>query len=475
MQAFASKRLLLACVYLGILFLAAGTVFYTLQRFSGTVLIRQAQTERTVVRLNEGPTGLGVAQRNVPPDLLLLDNPANARVLRGDRTYDSAILPFTLRLDGAEIMEQPPPFHYLTVSGTAGEQKLPAETGAELALDGLDLTVDGVGPWSGLIRSPSSGPMAALSLGDGGTSARGVLFLNPGQWHLPQEDLAVAYHWHENESAAREAFASDLQEGSAARWGVRDGRAIQWMENFVPGTAVRLRDGTHVALREGGRSSGRVTLRVTGGGESRTVEVEANRASPESPYLFEDPAATGRILRIHAWREDRAVCRVIGPEGLAGERVLSPGGQWQLPPDGPRLHLRQIMAHAVAVPGGEIDAVYLRDEARIHAIHEGLVQTIGDYRFSYQKETPPPVARYTLSAIDPGGNVRREVALGPGDRARVGSWVLALSEENPLAPSGAAIEATRRPGGFAQGLGLVLFLGGSFGLVFARFGGRSQA
>jgi Fe2+ transport system protein FeoA len=134
--------------------------------------------------------------------------------------------------------------------------------------------------------------------------------------------------------------------------------------------------------------------------------------------------------------------------------------------------LRQIMAQAVAVPGGKIRAAQVRLGEQSIALREGLAETVGDTRLLYREEPMLPEARYHVSAINPDGATIETFTITSGEERRMGSWVLALSPENPFAPRGVALTAERRPGGLSQVVGLTLFVSGSFGLVVVRFASK---
>lgn len=471
MHSTLNKRLLLSILYLGAMFLVAGTLFYTAQYFSGTVFLPGNSPESLAFRPGEGGRGLGLAQRDVPPDLLLLDNPGVVRVLRRDARYDAIVLPFALRMDSATMGKAPEPVHTLTIESPETSRTVTIAEGSAVPIAGESRRVAHIGPWDGLLASATGQPMAVVVLGGEALWAGPTLFLESGQWQIPAPNLAILFHWYPNEAAARADVATSLAEVTFARWGVREGPAIQWFENLVAGNGATLRDGTQVRLLEARPDAGWISLEVRHGESAETVRVEANGRDANAAYRFESPAAAGRAVMLYAWREDHVVCRVLARDRTLEERVLAPGEGWVLPTDNMPLWISQIRASAVTVRGGQVSAAYLQMGERTLAVREGLVETIGDDRVRYQKEQAPAPGRYTISALEPGGKVIRSAALGEGDRVRIGAWVIGLADENPFAPAGIALTAVRRPGGLAQMLGLGLFLAGSFGLVVTRFKG----
>lgn len=466
-----NKRLYLSCLYLGALFLAAGTLYYAVQAFFGVVVLQRGGAEQLAFRPAAGGLTLGLAQRNVPPDLLMFDNPRVARVLRQDQQYDGLVLPFSLRLETAEIIEEKAPNHLIRIETPDGARTAPIAPGARIDLDGASLEIAHIGPWQGLIRRPGGAPHVAIRIGAETPGGGDVLLLEAGAWRAVRDDLAVHFAWGEAAGALPDA----LDEIDAARWGVRDGRAVQWLESFTPGTGLRLRDGRTVTLRADRRDAGHILLNVTdGAGNVEEVAVRANVRGDANEMLLDDPAAAGRVLLIHAAREDRVHGRLIVGDQPAIDRELATGETWELPPDGLPVQVAQAMPAAVAVAGDAVSAAYARFGERDIALHEGLLETIGGLRVQYLREQPPPDARYRVAAILPDGSEYASVTLEPGVRARVDGWVLSLAEENPFAPNGIAVAVERRPGGPAQIAGLALFIGGSFGLVVARFRRRAD-
>ena len=309
--------------------------------------------------------------------------------------------------------------------------------------------------------------MAAVRLGDGDRAP--MFFLDSGPWVMPRSGVALQFQWHDSEEAARAARATSLAEIAFARWGARDGRAVQWFETLVPGTGITLHDGSNVFLAEVHRAEGWIGLRVQQGGRARMVRVEANQPDTGQPYLFEAPAAAGRAVVLHAWREDQVLCRLLAKDRPPVEKRLKPGETWLLPPDGTPLNICQVMAAAVAVPGDKIRAAYVEVGGRAMALREGASERVGDYRVAYNQKALPPDAVYTITVPGAHGAVTRAITLASGAHERIGSWVFSLAKENPLAPEGVALTAERRPGGASQMVGLVLFVLGSFGLVYIRF------
>lgn len=471
MQTIVTKRLLFSCIYLGALFLVAGTVFYRTQYFSGTIFLPDGNSEHLVVRPHDGSLGIGLSQRNVPADLLMLDNPGVTRALPREGSYDAVVLPFGLRLEEAVSGEAIPPIHTLVVEGPSDIQTVTVEAGDRVSIGRATLTVGHIGPWEGLLRNASGVPMAAVVLDSESPWTGPTHFLESGRWYTLSSAQAIYFAWHDNEPSARDAFAASLDEIDYVRWGVRDGAAMQWFEGLIPGTGLTLRDGTKVMLRavlSGGQT---IRLAVDGGEGPVDVTVEANVGDHTRAYQFESPAATGHGIMLHAWREDEVVCRVLRRDRPAEERVLSPGTDWAIPPEGPTLHLAAVMDSAVPVAGGKLDAVYLQTADHTYSIREGLVETIEGHRIHYEKVDAGGGGRYTIDALDASGARIATRSLTGNNSARVGAWVFRLTGENPAGLSGIAVTATRRPGGWTQGIGLGLFLAGSFGLVFVRFAG----
>lgn len=461
------KRLFLSSLYLGVFLSAAGTAFYYLQCFDGTVFLLPGVAERLAFCPADRSVRPGVAQRGVTPDRLLFDNPNSAKALRPNQAYDTLVLPFAIRLDGAELLTTHQPREMLYIEGPGESRAEAIAVGSQVAL-GLDaLTVDTIGPWEGLVRDPASGPMAVVDIPKADGTPGQAVFLEPGSASILRPDLAVCFFWSANEPEARSAFIPSLEEVPGARWGVRDGPAVQWFENFIPGTGVIRRDGTQVTLSGASRSAGYITIAVQRSVGQERIRVSANAADEEAPFIYEDPSGTGQVLCIHAWREDQAIGRLLRRNAPPQEFAMALGEG-----DAPVV-LRQVMAHALPVPGGKIRAarVTLGDTSK--TLREGLAETLGDYRLRYQTEAVPPDARYRVTFLSPNGATLKEGVLQSGTSIRQGGWVFSLSPENPFAPQGVALTAERPPGGLGQIVGLAIFVFGSLGLVVARFARRS--
>jgi hypothetical protein len=212
-----------------------------------------------------------------------------------------------------------------------------------------------------------------------------------------------------------------------------------------------------------------VHLRLEQGGEVREERVAVNQLAEDAPYLYEDPAAAACAVELRAWREDEVRVSLRESNRPPAEEVLKPGESLALSAIAAQLNLQQVMAAAVAVPGGQVNAMYLRIGDRPVTLREGLLETVGDYRLRYDREPVPPDARYQIAVVDAAGKQQELMSLRSGNAARVGAWVFALADENPFAPAGVAIAAERRPGGVVSYIGLSLFILGSFGLVLVRF------
>lgn len=457
------KRLLLSCIYLGVMFVAAGTAYHYLQHFSGSVFLLPGASESLAFCPTDGRFRLGAAQRGVASDLLLFDNPRSVQALRADQSYDGTILPFALRLEKVELLEVKSSRQIIQIDGLDGKRQETVAEGARVSVGDETLEVESIGPWEGLVRVPRGEPMVALELPETPGSLK---FLESGRSYILQPDLAVCFSWFGSEDEARASLPARLDVTAGARWGIRDRGSIQWFENFVPGTGLVLQDGAQVSLTEANRAEGFITVQIVRGPGTETVRVKANEAAPEDRYLYDDPAATGRVIYLHAWREDSVIARLLQRDGAAADIEMGIGTG-----DAPVV-LRQVIARAVAVPGGKIRAAQVRFGGRRIALREGLSETVGDYRLLYREEPVPPEARYHMAALDTDGTPVETFTLESGQAERIGAWVIALSPENPFAPRGVALTAERRPGGLGQSIGLGLFVLGSFGLVIARFAPR---
>ena len=453
------KRLYLLCVYLGALFLVAGTVLHYLQHFSGTIFLLPGTAESLVFCSADGAVRLGAAQRGVPPEMLLFVNPRSVEALRADQSYDSAVMPFSLRLDSVDVLKEREPREVLHIEGPGVKRREVVRPGTRLTLGADSLEMNSIGPWEGLVRDPRGQAMAAIEV-PGGSTPRA--FLESGRVYTLQPDLAVCFLWHASEAEARKAFVPELSGVPGARWGVRDGQAIQWFENFFPGTGAVLLDGTRVTMSRFSREEGTIMLAFERSAGREMKVVKANGPEGNAPVVYEDPAATGRVLYLHSWREDRAIGRLLSRGAPAKEIELGIGS------GGAPVVLRQIMQQALAVPAGTVRAAQIRIGETSLVLREGLAETVGEYRLRYQMEALPPDARYHISTLDSGGASLAEHTLESGETLRAGVWIFKLSEENPFAPRGVALTAERRSSGIGEMLGLGLLVLGSFGLVLVR-------
>lgn len=453
------KRLYLSCIYLGALFLVTGMSAQYLLRFSGTIFLLPDAAENLVFCLSDGTFRPAASQRAMTPDLLLFENPRSVEALRADQNYDGAVLPFSLRLDSVEVLQERPPREVLYLEGPDLQRREEVRPGMRLMLGSESLEVISTGPWEGLVRDPRGQAMAAIEI-PGDSSARA--FLEAGRVYTLRSDLAVCFLWHGSEAEARAAFVSDLAKVPGARWGVRDGKAIQWFENFIPGTGAILLDGTRVTMSSASRMDGTIMLSIQRSAGMETRLINANGPEGDAPFVYEDPAATGHVLYLHCWREDRALARLITRDAPVSEVALGIGTS------GAPVVLRQVMQQALAVPAGTVRAAEVRLGEKTLTLREGAAETVDGYRLRYQVEPQPPEARYHVSALRPDGAEISQHSLEGGESLDVGAWTFKFSDENPFAPRGLALTAKRHPGSSGQMLGLLLFILGSFGWVLVR-------
>lgn len=461
------RRIYFSLLYLGVIFVGFAWVYGRFLHFEGVVFLLPKSSERLAIAPEGKGVALGAAQRGVEPELLLLDNPRTLSVLRRDQRYDGFLLPGALRLDEVEVLQEHPPWDVLYLAGVDGERKVTVAPGDTVTLDGASLQVESIGPWSGLIRDPRGGPMVLLRVTGSGAPER-MIFAEPGNLYRGGDGVAVAFAWFPNEAEARAAIPTSLDGIPGARWGVREGTAVQWMENFTPGSGIVLRDGTQVSVLALERAAGLLTLRVVEGGKARREVVRANE-SHEGPRLFEDPAAAGCVVFIHGWREDLVLVTTLRRDGPLETTLAKPGETIALPCGEQTLRVEQVLGQAIAAPGGEVRAARVRSSEQDYTLREGAAERIGNARARYQAEVVPPDARYHLSLLGENGAVETSFALEGDQSFRMGSWVYSVARENPFAPQGVAIRAERRPGGPAHWAGVVLFVCGSVGLVVARF------
>ncbi len=507
-----NKRLLLSLIYLGLLLRVAGTIYVRVQHFEGQLYLAQGVTEHLVVAPHDPQSGLGVSQKNVEPDILLLDNPKAARRLQATARFDGVLMPTGLRFDRREILKDYPDKQVLVIQGPGGSREELVAPGdsirmgagpAHVALDGSTsqkdsdtssvpevtpsghgsnqdvptgvLEIDAISPWTGLIRYTRGQPMATLTVRPLTAGDEHLLFLQQHSWFYPGNNDAVTFVWHENEGLARKAAAMGRASfDGAGRWGVRDGQAIQWIQGVAPGSGIVLGDGARVTLLQRSPDKKTVVLRVERDGAIETQTVYVNAAGEADDFFYEDPAQADDIIVVHGWKDGAALVQRIGADDRPTIRPMEDGENW-LVGGVPEIELGQVLGAAVPYTSseGELTALYCRHEGKQVVLREGLVRTLGDYRLEYRRVPQPPDVKVFLSVVTQDGTVKEETHLSSGQRCRVGTWVFQLAPGDGDESDSVILSALRKPGGWSFYLGVSLFVLGSVGLVGMRFVSRA--
>lgn len=467
MDGFVNKRLCLALFYLGIVFGLGGWLFMRLQHFSGELYLARGVPEGLVVAPHQPGVSVNVNQRNVPRDLLLFDNPRAVSRLDRDGRYDAAVMPWRLRLDNVEVLKTFPDRHALIAHGADGTAERPIHAGEDVEVAGQKFRVEAIGPWEGLVRHARGEPMATLSIRAGGP----LLFLEAGAWRYPDPETAVRFVWADGEQGARGATRTTREALHAgARWGVRDGGAVQWIQGLQRGNGVVLRDGTRVTFQEELRDGAAVRIRFEQSGGVEEVVVEANATGEGQDVYYQNPAQAVRVIQVCAWEEGRALVTELAGDEPARSRIFVAGERENGNGAG-ALQLGQVMARALPITqaAAQLHAARIVTPGRAYTLREGVVETIGGARLEYRRTPRPPEAAFHLTALSDGGAERGQHELVSGTAWRLGTWIYDAKDTTLDARDGVVLRATRRPGGWAFYLGVVLFAGGGAGWVYLRF------
>jgi hypothetical protein len=475
-------RMVMALFYLGLLFGGAGLVYGRIMRFTGDLCLFPGKAESTVIRPSGSEGGIAPLQRNLPPAVIPFDNPREVQRLLGDEgLYDAAQLPFRLRLENIEVLEERPPVNRLEFTrpmrdlpGDAEKQVVDAVPGASVPVaDGLPVAVRAIRPWIGLIPSPRGRPMAAVSLRRGAEGAWTRILLDTDAWKYAGPGIGLRLRWFEKEADARQALPGPEERLSAARWGVVEENRIHWFDAFTPGTGVELADSREVLLLKHTRKEKDAWIDVGIRTEEGPVRrrIHANAGTPDPLIRFEDPGLYPVQLLIHAWNSGEALALMLDEKDRRGPELLTAETVWQAGGNAPvDVRLDQALAAALPVQssGDSVMECVFDFAGRRLDLREGEVTQHAGYRIRYRRVPAPPLTRYSLRPIPPGGNAGEAFTLGPGGRKRIGQWVFSWKDGNAWADR-CAILAARRGSGPAQGAGAVLMLAGAAGMVILRF------
>lgn len=463
------SRLFFGLLYLVALFGGAGWLYGRLQHFEGELCLYEGQAEVLAARPAGGAFSLSAAHRGLPAELLPWRNPDVARRYFGvDGRFDAAPLPGALKLSRVEVIHQPPPREVLHVEGRGDRQEFAVRDGAQVALDDATLTITGVRPWTGLVRDPRGGPMAALSLKPADADWSEPLLLQQGRWSLSGTTLAVRF---DRGGDAAPAWPVPMQPETGARWGVRDGKAVQWAEGLVAGSGFTLQDGSEVQFVRFDPARAAILLAHRRAAEPEPVWVPANENPAGANYFFEAPGLCKTVVRLWGRGEGAALAGIWQAGASAWQQQeLALHTPWA--PDGVpyQLRLDQAMDRAVPVPRTDppVTALVLQTPEGPRQLREGELTPWRDARLRFRRVPQPPAIRAHLEARAPG-EAPQVFTLAAGETHRWGDWVFAVQPNPAEGRRSVVVQARRTFGGPQRIFAIGLFLIGAFGLVVVRF------
>ena len=465
-------RLILALVYLCLLFGTAGVIYRLFLSFHGEVFLVPGSAVNLAVRPRHQEGSLSLFHQNLPPEVLFPGVDRRIQKYYGkDITVDSQPLGFGVRLDGIEVVERFPPLEELEIDGPEGTVTIPAEPGQSLPLEDCPGRIAGSEPWQGLVRYPGGGlPMASLRI-EGGDEAPGAFLLARDKWVYPSASWASVLHWFSSREAA-EAALPDALDALGTRWGVTDGESTHWLTSFIPGTGMGLQDGSEVTLLAyrppGGGSRSSMTVEVRRASGVERITVEANQHSTSGLLHYESPGEAHWAVLVHGWRAMGALVACYEDGRCTGRQFIEEGGRWAPAPEIPwTLCLEQVMAQAAPTDPEKDDVWQLRLEMAdgTLGLRQGNTVQHGAYRFTYHRTEVSPRTEYRLTAL-----LKTPVSfqLKPGQSRRIESWRFTRPQEDPASSVGPLLQVRRVLGGPAQIAGLAVFVLASFVLAFVR-------
>lgn len=471
-------KMFLAFLYLGLLFLGAGFLYQRMQRFEGSLVVKAGEVESIVIRPSQDGFSFTPMQRKLPPDVIPFDQPATARRLDARAHFDIAKLPFRVRLDAVEVIEEPPPKNILEVMDAGAKQTHDLNPGLDLDLAGQTVVLREISPWSGLIRNPSGRPMAAISIRRPESPWTSQIFLESAAWRYIEPDIALRLRWFRSEAEARGAIPESPPGIEEARWGIAGDGRIHWFRSFAPGTGIALDDGTEFTLlaynathNSGNGPWPAILIERRKNDDIEHLWCEANKSEAVSDLRFEFPGICQTMVMLDTWRDGAVVMTLFENGSRAGAQFVEEQAAWQ--PEGFSYEVRLDQVISTALPVSPEDGPVLA--ARFDTpkgplnLREGEVQTWENLRLRYRRAPAPPRVNYRLAALYGGGKAPRDVILRPDGVWRAGDWRFTQTHDNPDAAQTAVLKATRSLGDNPKRIGAALFIAGSFGMVWMRF------
>jgi hypothetical protein len=369
------KRLWLSFVYLGVVLGTGAKLYMELQHFDGQLYLERGIAERLAVAPHHSGASIVLNQRNTPADLLLFDNGRTADILEAGGTFDGAIMPWGLRYDGLETIQQFPDKHQIALQDMDGQRTIPISSGELIDTEARSYRVEEIRPWEGLLRHPRGRPLASVVLTDEPNSQGTLRFLPSDRWNMFGGNTAIQFRWHGSESGAIVAASgnrADLE--GEARWGVRDGQAIQWIQSMLPGSGIVRQDGSRVSFLHRSPDQDSIAVEIELNGTSRNVIAIANAFHEEQQVYYEAPALARHVIVVHGWEDNRAIVQSFVSAGDSATQRLECGETWA-EPHGQFIRLEQLLSSSVPVtpPTEKIYAATIRDNGTLHTLREGLV------------------------------------------------------------------------------------------------------
>jgi hypothetical protein len=418
--------------------------------------------------------------RNMPLDVLPLDNPQAARtLLDGKKSYDAMAMGLRLRLNDITVLSPASERDVIEVTAASGAvTAADARPGTVLSVETGACAIRSVEPWAGLVREPSGRAMAAFSFQRKGTRdwIQG-LFTEAGQWTLLPPEMALRLDWVDSEASAKAGLPPARPAMDAARWSVVEKGRAHWFDTFTPGTGVTLADGTEYVLLasdDGTEKPPVITVGIKKAGQTRRVKVTANATELREGLRFEYPGAMPLLVVARAWRDGAVWLESFGPDRAFGPVRLEEGGEWDATPE-LRFRIDQVMRQGlpVGLRGAPVwmAAVDTGDGALLR-LREGLAVRHKEGSFRYRRLPQPPAVRYAFQALSLDGKPIESFTLGPGEKHQVREWLFTQADDNLNADKSALLMAKRLPASRYGILGVLLLAAGAAGWMLTQVRAR---
>lgn len=467
-------RLALYCGYLVALFGFMLWVYVSLARFDAFLRLEEGKSERLAFApaSGQGPFAVRLA---MPAELHPFEIPSTARRLSADQDFSTQPLPFRLGLARVEVLRESTPRDVLELR-TAQGGMWDIHQGAIVDLpSGSSLRVVSLGEWRGLVPDRRGARSAAVDV-ESPDSEQQVL-LEAGRWVFPRPGLALMLHWSDGAALSSEVPAS-LE--AAAWWTVRDGESDIRINQVAPGAGTECSDGSLWTVERVERDAEGIArvlhLRVEESGKVRIERVSVNETAPDSRARFFHPAAAKQAVVLVASRDDRIDAVWHRSNGVWERGELALHAPLKLG-DAATLRVAQVMAYGLPVlEGGKPlrQALVESDDGRRWRLREGKPERIDDAIVVYRRQRDTPVAILHLTAQWQNNAERLEFSLAPEGSRRLGAWRISRAPSIPGDDSGWMLAVRAVPFTPERIIGILLFAGGAFGLVLARFWPRRR-